>query len=1118
MKKFIPLFLLLPLTLWAQTAQEVNLINGFVKKTNGLDFSYHSSIPVARECMLIRATDGNSSMEWLTASVPTDFKDTAATFVWLAGIGSSPGLASFDLFLNDQHLFTFWADGSDTWSLMSTSGAKLTFHTDMVDQHGDRFGFMRLTLPKSMLTAGKQQKIRVTGRRHSKTSWYMTFKLPLESGVSIKTLPALVNRGNLRLQLGVAGILHFGPSERAKLFIGGKKVLDTIVDYGYNYLRIHLPAVSKKTTYPYKLEVAGKVWKGHLTLLPVRQWRVNFVQHSHTDIGYTRPQTDILAEHLRFIDYALDYCDLTDDYPDEAKFRWTCEAAWAVDEYLKCRPPAQIERLKKRVHEGRIEITGMYFNFDELPDEQVLAASLKVLANLREHGFMVETAMQNDVNGIGWALNDYFTQTGIRYLNMGTHGHRALICFDLPTLFLWESPSGNRMLTFRAEHYMIGNTRFKIHGDDFDLFEDELLSYLAELEAKGYPYDLISLQHSGYITDNSPPSTHASEMIRLWNERYAWPKLRTASATDFFKTMEQNLDAVEVIRGAWPDWWTDGFGASAREVATTRYAQGDLIAAASGLAMAAASGVELPVGIKHRFDLANNALLFYTEHTVGYHGSVRQPLHRYTMEQRALKESYAWEAGRRARMVGEETMGLLQSQLEKNQTPTLVVYNTLTWKRSGLFKVYIDHQIVPRYSLPVLTDANGNQAFAQPLEHHSDGNYWAVWVDDVPPFGYKRYSIAVKPDADVSFRNQHFNKAIHELSNPWYTIRFDTISGVIISLFDRNLQKELLDPAATYPAGSFIYEQPDNREQMEAFHLSNFTRNLPDSVWFVGFERGAIWDAVRFKANSPAATTDGALVIEYRLYHVTPRVELLYDIEKRTVTTPEGIYIAIPLADEFDQHYFDVQGGEVKAGYDQIPGSANDWNTVQTYARGASGHAQVIISSTEAPLMQFGGINTGRYRAGAVPQSAHIYGWPMNNYWTTNFNADQRGGHLWAYQITTAHGNSAQDALRIGWGQKVPFLARVIPGGGSGLMLEYGSFVNGWPDNLLLISAIPEQNGGSVILQVRETNGKALSLSLQHGINGRLLDIKRVDVTGDPLNGRAQDLLPLESGFFRITF
>jgi alpha-mannosidase len=505
---------------------------------------------------------------------------------------------------------------------------------------------------------------------------------------------------------------------------------------------------------------------------------------------------------------------------------------------------------------------------------------------------------------------------------------------------------------------------------------------------------------------------------------YAWPKLRTASATEFFKTMEQN--PVEVIRGAWPDWWTDGFGASAREVAATRYAQGDLIAATGGLSMAALSGVSLPVDINHRIDAANNALLFYTEHTVGYHGSIREPFHRYTMEQRAMKESYAWEARRRAGMLGEEALGLLQSLLSRNTEPSMVVYNTLSWSRSGMLKVYIDHQVIPRNARFTMTDAKGNLAKAQPLEHHSDGTYWAVWVDDVPPFGLKRYAITVI-DRDIGMmRGPHSGKAISELSNQWYSLRVDTNCGAILSLFDKELKQELFDPEAVYPAGSFIYEQLDNREQLEAFHLSNFTRSLPDSVWFDGIERGAVWDEIRFKSNTHAASRDGTLVIVYRLYHVTKRLELLYEIEKKGVVSPEAIYIALPWMLDDGALFFDVQGGEMQAGVDQIPGSSNDWNTVQNYARLASPRAQIVVASQEAPLMQFGGINTGRFTAGAGPETSHVYGWPMNNYWTTNFNADQRGGHVWSYVLTSYPSHEMVDALRFGWGVRIPFVARGV--------------------------------------------------------------------------------------------
>src|SRR5665647_3482277 len=51
----------------------------------------------------------------------------------------------------------------------------------------------------------------------------------------------------------------------------------------------------------------GKAVKYPVTLVPPKKWQIYFVQHSHTDIGYTRPQSEILAEHMRYIDYALDY-------------------------------------------------------------------------------------------------------------------------------------------------------------------------------------------------------------------------------------------------------------------------------------------------------------------------------------------------------------------------------------------------------------------------------------------------------------------------------------------------------------------------------------------------------------------------------------------------------------------------------------------------------------------------------------------------------------------------------------------------------------------------------------------------------------------------------------------
>jgi hypothetical protein len=803
----------------------------------------------------------------------------------------------------------------------------------------------------------------------------------------------------------------------------------------------------------------------------------------------------------------------TDNYPDNAKFRWTCEASWPVDEYLKCRPASQVERLLKRIKEGRIEVTGMYFNFDEIPDEKILASSLKAVGRMKEKGIAVTTAMQNDVNGIGWCMNDYFSQLGVKYLNMGTHGHRALICFDKPTMFWWESPSGKRLLTFRAEHYMTGNTVLEMQTGDVDRFKNNLMNYLISLDSKQYPFDEMAIQHSGYLTDNSPPSTIASELIKQWNELFVWPQLSTSTVETFFSDMERDHSKdFPVIRGAWPDWWTDGFGASARETAATRVASSSLIANEAGLSMASVAGIKLPDEINKSIDLSDNALLFYTEHTTGYSESVREPYSQPTMEQRALKESYAWEANRRTASVGEQTMGLLQSMFSREKDPSIIIFNTLNWKRSGLTTIYIDHQIVPRGKTAGIFDSDGTRLPVQALSHRSDGTQWAVWIKDVPAFGYKKYS--VKPVDEVPTPEPSLNKTV--LENKWYNLVTDNSSGTIVSLYDKELATELVDRGSRYKLGEFILEQLGNRSQMESKRFDDFKRLSLDTVWFDSMITGEIWNSIRFYGESETAIGPRGFMFEIRLYNTEKRLDLAYSIVKKSIIEPESFYIAFPFSIKDGKHFTEVQGGVIETGKDQIKGSSNDWYSVQDFTSIRNSGSQLVMGSAEMPLMQFGAINTGRYKAGAMPQGTNLFSWPMNNYWVTNFNADQRGGHSWTYYLTTSADASNGFATRFGWGCRIPFLTRIISGSGNGENKSEGSFITGWPENVVLVSAEPEADGKSFVIHLRETDGKNCVLSLVNGLTGKTLEAVEVDVTGKNVPVPTVNIKPLESKFYRI--
>lgn len=939
------------------------------------------------------------------------------------------------------------------------------------------------------------------------------------SGMEAKVLPAVYRSDKGMLQHVQVSVEHDGEPLHAILRLGDSSMKVRLTE-GSNSFCLEIPEVKEAVKMPLTLK-SGKqiIAEQEIEIRPVRHWQMNFVQHTHTDIGYTRSQMEILAEHLRYIDYALDYCDATDNYPEEAKFRWTCEISWAVSEYLKCRPAEQIERLKRRVAEGRIELAAMYLNFDELPDEQTLAASLAPLKRFRQEGLTTELAMQNDVNGIGWCFSEFFADAGVKYLNMGTHGHRALICFDKPTVFWWESPSGKKMLAYRAEHYNQGNF-FGVHTDDFETFETRVLEYLDHLDELDYPYDICAVQHSGYFTDNAPPSTKSCDFVRRWNEKYEWPKLRTAVATEFIKKVENDYpDKIGTIRGAWPDWWTDGFASGAREAAVSRITHTNIIANQAGLSFAKMLGCELPEDVYGCVAEVNDALLFYDEHTFGHSESVRRPYALETWEQRSLKQSYAWEAYRRTGLLGETAMGLLQTYVPKADVPSIAVFNTLNWAYSGVARMYIDHQILPRDKDFEIVDAEGNAVPAQPDESRSDGTYWNLYVKDVPALGYAQYYIHVK-DAPRQEAEHSDRLDDNTIENKWYSIEFNLGKGTVERLFDKDLNRQLLTEDAEWEFGEFIYEIIDSRHPMEQYRAPQFLRRRPERIRFEQYEKGEIWDTYRFRGETVAGRESDNLMVEYRIYNVEKKIEVVYRLRKKAVTDPEAVYVSFPYQIEDGRIMLDVPGGNIEAGVDQIPGSSNDWYTVQNYASASNEDCQVVMCSREIPLMQFGAINTGRYEAGAVPQSTNMYSWPMNNYWVTNFNADQMGELQWTYDITSSSDSSVEYASRFAWENRIPFLTRVLPAAQtekSGRCLKPGPIVEIVPDNLLLVNMTPVEGENAVMLQMREIAGKSAEFSITSDkirIDGAI----PCDVTGCPLKDSSLRFRPWENRFIKVVF
>ena len=342
-----------------------------------------------------------------------------------------------------------------------------------------------------------------------------------------------------------------GRAEAAvKAWVGGKPVVPDPGAFplgpGKNGFDVKLPEAAKPVKARFEVRFtapSGPVaLSREITLTPARHWSVYLFHHSHTDIGYTELQSRVARNHVEYLDSVVKYCRETDGYPDEAKFRWNIEVTWALENFVRTRPEADVKALVDLIRSGRIELSALYLQLSDcFAHEEIVRTVDAAKAFARRYGFDIRSAMNNDVNGFAWSLPQIFKQAGVRYFATGINETRSKAPLRRPNAFWWESPDGSRILHWNGEHYLFGNYDLLLH-EAVDRSAPKVGEYLAKLEARGdYPQDIIAFNVGAWTTDNCPPGRALSDRVKEWNERFESPKLRLATMREFFERMEKEL-------------------------------------------------------------------------------------------------------------------------------------------------------------------------------------------------------------------------------------------------------------------------------------------------------------------------------------------------------------------------------------------------------------------------------------------------------------------------------------------------------------------------------------------------------------------------------------------------
>lgn len=888
---------------------------------------------------------------------------------------------------------------------------------------------------------------------------------------------------------------------KARVELPGMPALEVPIEVGVagpKLLTMGISGIEKETEARVTMEVGAEVASASIRLRPLRPWTLYLVQHSHTDIGYTDLPSRISVDHLEFIDEAVRSCDLTDSYPEAARFRWTCEGTWAVERYLATRPPAMVAAFLERVRQGRIEVTALSMNMTDLASEEVYVRAFLPIARLRERGISIRGAMQCDVNGYPWCLPELLQDVGVTGFAGGINQTRSTLPYEFPRAIEWRSPSSGSVLAWRGEHYMFANTLgFR---ESLEKVLARLPGYLVSLEKRGFPYRSVLLQMAGYFTDNAAPCHRASDLVREWNERFAFPRVRLATLSEALDAIRCEGDAP-VTAKAWPDWWADGVGSAALEASVAREAQETLQFAETFLALSRTAHEGDP-DLRGLVAEAYLHALIYGEHTFGASDSVTRPDSINTKTQWGEKAAQA----HRARWIATELESAAFSRWAAGSVPRgeagLVVFNALSWARSGPVRLRLPRGFAEERTPFRIVDPEREEEVPYQFVR-SAVNFREVELvaRDVPPLGQRSYRLEV--GAEPALPAAAFQFEASALSNERLVVELDPKRAAIRAIRSRGSGENLVG-AEEYGFNQYIHERIAHEKgrshlwpMAPSYDAAAFERAAAGDATVAVGVRGPVRASLVMSSKVTVPAGEVKLETEVSLYRGIATVFIENRVIKPGSVDPEASYFAFPFAAPSPPRA-ELVGGVLTPGLDQIPGSASDWHAIQRWVRFEGNGRSAVWATVDAPLVQFGGLNTGRWGKGLTLEKPLVYSWIMNNYWFTNFVASQTGSFTFRYAV--AGGEAAvsdAEASRFGKEACSPLRAVVAEGKGNGPW--HRSLLAVEPAEVVLVTAKEAEMGSRrLVVRLRNVSSQSVEASLRVDPSLGLRSARRTNLLEEP--------------------
>jgi len=698
-----------------------------------------------------------------------------------------------------------------------------------------------------------------------------------------------------------------------------------------------------------------------------KHWKIHLIHHTHLDVGYTHAQDEVLALQYRHLENAMNLIDKSLDKSDKAVFKWNPEITWAIEQWLKITTEEQKSRFIKYVQNGQIGLDALYGNVltglcrpEELMNSFSVKNSLELLTEKA-----IDSAMITDIPGWNWGLVTTLAENNVKYLSVGPNrsdriGHILNVYGDKP--FYWHSASDEQILVYvHGKGYSWFHTGMKNDKNlSRKLTPNRLATYLKNLEKEGYPYDTILLRYN-IGQDNGPPDANLSNIVEKWNKKYLKMQLSISTTSAAMKEFEKDYGTnLPHLKGDITPYWEDGAASTARETAVARRAGETLIQVE---ALAAMTGTDIDLQL---LDSAWKDVFLFNEHTWGAYNSISKPDHPFAVTQ--------WNWKKRRSIDGREKAELmLQNISVKNEEGYITVFNTHSWD--------VKQIVVIKGHVTKLMSMSGEIISIQRLRSGDT----AILVD-IPALESNVYSFERGGDApEKPFQNL-------ELSSKCTILDIDPSTGDLRSVLYNG--QEMLKESNHVQFNRFVYKAGKWGQRDRSSETELVSINI--------VEDGDLLTKALIKKHG----TTSMISSEITLFKHDGSFVVKNTLDRETVRSKEGIYFEFPFQLKNPAIRYDTMYGISDLRTNQLPGSNKNFITATRWFD-ISGEANGITCALiDAPIFKVGKLVHDPVRSGppslcgwrtSIDFNGNLYSYVMNNYWMTNYKADQPGETSFVY-------------------------------------------------------------------------------------------------------------------------